>query len=394
MSRSILFFDCFSGAAGDMILGALVALGVPVEDLNADVAALDCEAISLTADRVSRAGIAATKVHVRPSAKDVGHRGLSNIAALIRRSRLSETVKAHAVAVFERLAHAEADVHGIPVEKVHFHEVGALDAIADVVGSVCGIERLGNPEIRFSGLRLGGGSVKCAHGLLPVPAPATAKLVEGFVCEMGPAEVELLTPTAAAILTTLGQQDLAPQFRPVRTGYGAGDQDFPGAPNVLRAVLAEPAVVETADTTVLLEANIDDATPEILAHALERVLTAGALDAWIVPVQAKKSRPGFQFCALTTEDLREHIEGVIFAETTTFGIRRRRVERTVLNREIVSVETPYGPVGVKVGSRGGKILTASPEFEDCRRLAVERGIPVRRVMDAAREAFGRMGRNG
>jgi len=392
MNRNILYFDCFSGASGDMLLGALVALGVPVEELEADVAALGCEPISLTAERASRGGIAATKVHVRLSAKDAGHRGLAKIVKMISASRLSDTVKDRAVAVFERLAHAEAEVHGLPVEKVHFHEVGALDAIADIVGSVCGLERLGNPEIRFSRLRLGGGAVKCAHGLLPVPAPATAKLVEGLVCEMGPVEVELLTPTAAAILATLGQQDVAPAFRVLRTGYGAGDRDTPEVPNVLRAVLAETVPAETPETAVLLEANIDDATPEILAHALDRVLAAGALDAWIAPIQMKKSRPGFQFCALTAEHLRERVERIIFAETTTFGIRRRRVERATLDREIVSVESRYGPVSVKVGSRDGEALTASPEFEDCRRLAVEHGIPLRRVMDAAREAFARMRR--
>ncbi len=385
MSQRILYFDCFSGASGDMILGALAALGVSIEDLNRDLSTLACGPIRLVAEPATRGGICGTKVRVETHDDDA-HRGLPEIARIVEASALAQRVKDRAMRVFSRLAETEAAVHGVPVEKIHFHEVGALDAIADIVGAACAIERLHVDRILFSSLRLGGGTVKAAHGTLPVPAPATARLVEGFACETGPVPVELLTPTGAAILTTLGDQMQVP-MRILATGYGAGDRDIPGQVNLLRAVLAESESAPVATSVWLLEANLDDCTAEAIGYAIERLMDVGALDAWAEPIQMKKSRLGAKLCAMCDESCRLAVERVFFTETTTFGIRRRRCERTVLQRESQTVQTAYGKVCVKIGTLDGKRLTASPEYDDCRRLAIEHGVALRTVMDAARRVF-------
>jgi len=383
----ILYFDCFSGASGDMILGALVDAGVPLEDLAEDLASLPCGPIHLRREPVKRCGISATKVRVEIPEEPASHRALSGVTEIIQDSPLPERVKERAVQVFTRLAEAEAAVHGVPVEEVHFHEVGALDAIADVVATACALERLGVETIFFSTLRLGRGNVKAAHGNLPLPAPATAHLLAGCRCELGPVEAELLTPTAAAILTTLGKQGTPPPFTIEEIGYGAGDRDDPETPNVLRVLLGSVTPEVSADLVWVVEANLDDTTPEIVGHAIDRLLASGALDAWAVPIQMKKSRPGLMLCAIAGEEALGRVEGVFFRETTTFGIRRHRVERAKLARKVCPVETPYGTVNLKVGSRNGERLTVSPEFEDCRRIALEHKLPLRDVIDLARRAF-------
>ena len=314
---------------------------------------------------------------------------------MILGSRLPERVKERAIAVFTRLGEAEAAIHDAPVEKIHFHEVGALDAIADIVGAVAGLERLGVGAVFFSTLRLGGGTVNSQHGALPAPAPATAVLVAGLQCELGPVQRELLTPTGAAILTTLGRQRSPGPLRVERIGYGAGARDDADHPNVLRLILgqaapateaARPETLE-ADTAWVLEVNLDDTTAEVVGHTIEQLLAAGALDAWAMPIQMKKSRPAWMLCAIIADESLRRAEEIFFRETTTFGIRRHRVERSKLARELRTVETPFGPVRVKVGTREGKLLTASPEYEDCRRIALEKNIPLREVMDAARREF-------
>jgi hypothetical protein len=306
---------------------------------------------------------------------------------MIRGARLPESVKERAIAVFTRLGEAEAAIHGAPIEEIQFHEVGALDSIADIVGAAAGLERLGVGTVLFSTLRLGGGTVQAGHGVLPVPAPATARLVTGFQCQLGPVERELLTPTGAAILTTLGKQQAPPPMRIKNIGYGAGGRDDPGHPNVLRLLLAEEASEAEADAVWVLEVNLDDTSAEVCGYAIERLLAAGALDAYAVPIQMKKSRPAWMLCAIVEDESLRRVEEIFFRETTTFGVRRHRVERTKLAREIRTVETPHGPVRVKVGMREGNVITASPEYEDCRRVALERNIPLREVMDAARKAF-------
>jgi hypothetical protein len=387
MADKIAFFDGFSGASGDMILGALVDAGLPVEEIQSDLDRLDCGPIRLEAEKVHRGGIAATKVHVEYPHEHHHHRGLSAIREIIRRAQLPDAVKDKAVAIFTRLGEAEAAVHGLPVEEVHFHEVGALDAIADIVGAAAGLHRLGVASIRFATLRLGGGTVKAAHGVLPVPAPATARLVQGFACEMGPVERELLTPTGAAILTTLGTQERIGPFRSTGAGYGAGSLDMPEQPNVLRMLLGEAASGEESDSVWVVEANLDDITAEVCGHALERLLAEGALDAWATPIQMKKSRPGWLLSVIVEKEKLAHVEETMFRETTTFGLRRYPVERAKLSREFREVMTPYGTVRVKIGSREGKVVTVSPEFEDCRRAALEKGAPLREVIEAAIRAF-------
>jgi hypothetical protein len=387
MSDKIAWFDCFSGASGDMILGALVDAGLPIGELQADLDKLGCGPIRLRAEKVDRAGISATKLHVEYPHEDHHHRGLPEIREIIQKAELPEKVKSDAVAIFTRLAEAEAAVHGVAVEKVHFHEVGALDAIADIVGAAAALHRLGVKAIRFSTLRLGGGTVRAAHGTLPVPAPATARLVEGFACELGPVEKELLTPTGAAILTTLGSQEPMGAFRPACSGYGAGANEFTGHPNALRAMIGEAVSDDESDSVWVVEANLDDITAEVCGHAVERLLAEGALDAWASAIQMKKSRPGWLLSAIVAKEKLAHVEETLFRETTTFGLRRYPVERSKLSREFRKVSTPYGMVNVKIGSRGGKVLTVSPEYEDCRRTALEKGVPLREVIQAAIRAF-------
>lgn len=394
MCARIAYFDCFSGAAGDMTLGALVDAGLPIAALSDGLDKLVPGAVELQAEKVTRGVIRATKVRVitREGARHES-RGLARIRDMIRRSALSESVKARAIRIFTRLADAEASVHGTAVEAVQFHEVGALDAIADIVGAAVGIEQLGIESVFFSTLRLGSGTVVSAHGTLPVPAPATVKLVAGLRSELGPVDEELLTPTGAAILTTLGKQQLPPPMNIAKIGYGAGDRDIAGLPNVLRVLIGDTADEKTSDTVWVLEANLDDSTPEICGYAIERLLAAGALDAYVVPIQMKKSRPAWMVCAIVGEDLLGKVEGVFFSETTTFGVRRHRVDRTKLQPEVCSVDTEYGPVRVKVGSRSGRFLVVSPEFEDCRRIADELAVPLREVFELARRAFSDQQKN-
>jgi len=388
MSETVAYFDCFSGASGDMILGALLDCGLPLDALAADLELLAPGLIRLRAEKTLRGGIRAVQVTVEtPGEPGPPHRSLETIRAMIRGSRLPERVKERAISVFTRLGEAEAAVHDAPVEKIHFHEVGALDAIADIVGAAAGLERLGVGAVFFSTLRLGGGTVKSQHGALPVPAPATAALVAGLQCELGPVQRELLTPTGAAILTTLGRQQSPGPLRVERIGYGAGGRDDADHPNVLRLMLGQATPPAEGDSVWVLEVNLDDTTAEVIGHAVERLLAAGALDAWAMPIQMKKSRPAWMLCAIVADESLRRAEDIFFRETTTFGIRRHRVERTKLARELRTVATPFGAVRVKVGTRDGKLVTASPEYEDCRRIALEKNIPLREVMDAARKAF-------
>lgn len=396
MSGTLAYFDCFSGASGDMLLGALVDAGLPLDTLAADIALLGCPGIHLRAEKVLRAGISATLVHVETHDEQHHghghthhheHRGLPEIRAIITASGLPPSVKEKAIRIFTRLGEAEAAVHNVPIERIHFHEVGALDAIADIVGAVAGLERLGVESLLFSTLRLGGGTVQAGHGTLPVPAPATARLIAGLRSEMGPVEKELLTPTAAAILSTLGRQAPPPAWTIEKLGYGAGMRDHPGHPNVLRLLLGRAETGAESDTVWVLEANLDDTTAEVIGHTIERLLAAGALDAYALPIQMKKSRPGWMLCAIVEEPRRLRAEELFFRETTTFGVRRHLTERQKLTREICTVETPYGPVRVKVGALRGEVVNAAPEYDDCRRIALERDIPLREVMAQARKAF-------
>jgi len=385
----IAWFDCFSGASGDMILGACLDAGAPIEAVRAELATLPLAGYELLAQKIRKQGFAATQVEVRMDpAAERPHRHLKHVRQIIEDSRLSDRVKARAVAVFTRLAEAEAAAHGTTIEKVHFHEVGAVDAIVDVVGACVALDLLGVDEVRCSPIPTGTGTVTCEHGVMPVPAPGTANLLRGVPLAACDEPAELTTPTGAAILTTL-----ATAFGPLpamtleRTGYGAGRREGRTRPNLLRVLLGRSQADRESDEILVIEANIDDSTPEVLGYVVEKLLTAGAVDAFCTPIYMKKNRPAVMITALVEPARQSAIEDIILGETTTFGLRSYRAGRTKLDRSHVVVETPYGAIRVKVGRRGGRLVTASPEFEDCRAAAERAGVPLREVMAAAMRAM-------
>lgn len=392
------YFDCWAGASGDMILGALLDAGAGLETLNEGLSALGL-GLSVTAERVLRRGFAAMKADVQVDEQHGGpghhHRGLSEIRSIITQSPLAPAVQRKAISIFERLGQAEASVHGTDVEAVHFHEVGALDAIGDIVGACLCLADLGVEEVLFGALPVGGGSVESAHGTLPVPAPATLALFRGLTVWDPGEPYELVTPTGAAVLATVGRQSLLwPAMKIASLGVGAGTRDTP-RPNILRVAVGTAAADEDwprpvsgfgEGTVVVCETNLDDTSGEIIARGVDILRGCGALDAWWSPCGMKKGRPGVQVTFLCRpEDTRVLVDRA-FAELPTLGIRTHRAERMVLERELVTVETKYGSVGVKVGRYGGLTLTAAPEFEDCRRLADEHGVPVRTVIREAEAA--------
>jgi uncharacterized protein (TIGR00299 family) protein len=319
---------------------------------------------------------------------------LSKIEQIISTSELKESVKERAIRIFRRLGEVEAAIHNVPVEKVHFHEVGAWDSIADIVGACIGFDLLGIEKIHCSALNLGSGTVKAAHGVMPVPAPATAALVaEVPTYSEGPA-AELTTPTGAAIVTTLAEGFGAmPAMRISATGYGAGDKDFPGRPNLLRVLIGETTSATESTEVYVIEANVDDMSPQVAGYVRERLLEAGALDATFTPVFMKKDRPGFTISVLAKAEDRERLAEMVFAETTTLGLRMYRAERRVLERRWETVETPYGAVRIKVASENGKVRNFAPEYEDCRQLAVDRKVPLKDVIQQANHAYLRLNEN-
>jgi len=382
----IAYFDCFSGISGNMTLGALLACGVDEEQLVAQLARLNLPGWALTAERVQRCGIAATYVEVREPhhthAHHQPHRGLGDILALINASSVSDRVKETSGAIFTRLAHAEATVHGTTPDLVHFHEVGAIDAIVDIVGTAIGLEALGIDRIVASPLPLGCGWVTCAHGTFPIPAPATAELVHGVPIVETDIEKELVTPTGAAIITTLAERfGPLPAMTVQHVGYGAGSHAL-SRPNVLRLFLGEETAAATPVEIVGLETNLDDVPAEILGYVMDRLFAVGALDVFFTPIQMKKNRPGVLvrvLCAPVDEGV---CLDVLLRETTTLGVRRQLYTRTVLAREMRVVNTSYGPVPVKV-SRWGDIERVEPEYEACRILAEELKVPLLAIYRAA-----------
>jgi uncharacterized protein (TIGR00299 family) protein len=383
----IVYFDCTSGASGDMVLGAVVDLGLPLERLRDELAKLGLGGYRLEARRVTRAGLAATKVDVVPDGPTPGHRHLADILALLDASSLEAEVREPAAALFRRLAEAEAAVHRTPIETVHFHEVGAIDSIVDVVGGVIALRSLGAARFAASPLNVGTGTVAMSHGTFPVPPPATARLVAG-VPVYGEGEGELLTPTGALLVTAhASQYGPLPPMRLERVGHGAGSRETKGRPNVLRLIVGEEAAPGAGERVLVLETEVDDASPQLLGPLLDRLLAAGALDAFFTPVQMKKGRPGVLVTAIADPSRREAIEELLFRETTTLGVRRQEWDRTVLERETATVETAYGPIRVKIGRRGGTVYNAWPEFDDCQRAAGEKGVAVKEVLAAALAAW-------
>ena len=384
----LCYLDCFSGIAGDMLLGALVDAGLDLEILRNELAKLHLDGVSVRAERVKRGGLAATKVHVE-TARDQSHRSLSAIEQMIDGSDLDRDVRRASLRAFRRLGEVEALTHDVPVERVHFHEVGALDSIADIVGSCAGLHALGISQVQCSPINLGSGTVRAAHGTLPVPAPATARLVEGVPTYSEGPRAELTTPTGAVLAVTLSESfGPPPAMRIAASGYGAGTAEFPDRANLLRVLIGEAEEADAPPEQIwVLEANIDDMTPEMAGYALERLLEAGALDVTLAPVQMKKNRPGFTLTVLAAPQDRAALAEMMFAETSTMGIREIPARRRALRRTWREVRTSFGRVRVKVAESGGDSVTFAPEYEDCRRLAREHGVPFRQVWDAANRVF-------
>jgi uncharacterized protein (TIGR00299 family) protein len=394
----IAYFDCFSGASGDMLLGALVDAGLDLARLEGELRKMSLPDWSITAEKTKKKGIAATQVRVHTH-EHHPHRGLSEILRMIEQGReagLSAHAAQRAAAIFRRLGEAEAKIHNVSVESIHFHEVGAVDAIVDIVGACAGFELLGIEDFYASSLNVGGGRVEAAHGVMPVPAPATAELVRGAPTYSTGIERELLTPTGAAILTTIVRQfGPLPPMKVDHIGYGAGAADLPGQANVLRMFLGESALGAAAhdETIAIIEASVDDLNPQVYAYFAERALEAGALDVSSAPQQMKKSRPGQLITVLAPPERADALVELFFRETTTIGVRTWEARRRVLAREMVRVETPYGAVQVKISRLNGRVLNAAPEFEDCRRIALERGAPLKQVLAAAAAAFQKLAGN-
>ena len=383
------YFDCFSGISGDMVLGALVDAGVELERLDAELRRLPLTGWKLSVEKVRRGAVAATKVNVETE-EHHHHRSLSTILKLIDSAELAPRVAARARKIFERLGQAEAKVHGIPIEKVHFHEVGAVDAIIDIVGAAIGFDLLGFEEFSTSPLNLGGGRVETAHGTLPVPAPATAELVRGLACYSSGIERELVTPTGAAIVSTLASASgPIPMMTVEAVGIGAGSANLTEQPNVLRLFAGERAGrgKGAEETVAVIEANLDDMNPQLYGYFVERALETGALDVFSTPAQMKKNRPGQLVTVLARPENAERLIGLLFEETTTIGVRVSEASRRCLEREWVTVETEFGPVRIKLARESGRLLNATPEYEDCRRIAAERGVPLKQVIAEALHSF-------
>jgi uncharacterized protein (TIGR00299 family) protein len=435
----IAYLECFSGISGDMFLGALVDAGVPAALLEETAAALNIGA-RLEISRVDRSGIGAIKVDVyahgeKDAPREQAHReqhhdhqhghhhphepvellehnyakeeatprggtphrhehgrGLKEIRKIIGEAGISETAKAKAIAIFEALGAAEAKVHNQGIECIHFHEVGAVDAMVDIVCAAVGAEALGVDEIVCSSLNVGGGTVKCAHGTFPVPAPATVELLRDAPVYSSGIQAELVTPTGAAIVRTLCTRFTAfPAMKIEKSGYGAGTRDFPGHANVARLTVGEAdqdfAAKVSQESITVLEANLDDLNPQVFGYVMDRLLEEGALDAFGLPVQMKKNRPGTVLTVLCRPEDAAKLTQLLFTETTTLGVRRRQESRQALGRKWVTVETRWGKVRMKVASMNGTVTNYAPEYEDCRRIAAEHHVPLKGVMQEAIQKY-------
>ena len=389
----IAYFDCFSGVSGDMTLGALLACGADETELRERLGTLNVPGYELRVTRVTRQGITATDVDVHLNEAEQGHeRHLSDIAAILESSALPPGVRQKALVVFTRLADAEAKIHGTTREQIHFHEVGAVDAIVDIVGSCLLLDMLCVERVVTSSIPCGHGTIKCQHGIMPVPAPATMELLQGFPVHSVDIKGELVTPTGAALLTTLSDPATAgkmPAMRVLAGGFGAGKKQFkPDMPNLLRVILGETeeAVTggdDTPQTVAVLETNLDDQNPEGFDLLMERAFAAGALDIFFAPIQMKKNRPATLLTILCPPDKADALAALLFRETGTFGIRAREQHRYTLARSWRTVATEFGDIRLKAGTWLGEEVTVAPEYEDCKRAALAYGVPLRRVYEAA-----------
>lgn len=383
-SMVIAYFDCFTGISGDMALGALLDAGAPLDELLSGLKTMSLSGWDLKVERVRKNAIAATSVSVIVT-EGQPERKLSDVESIIIGSQLPDIVKERSLEIFRLLAQAEAKVHGVSADEVHFHEIGAVDSIVDIVGVVYALHLLGVQTVYASALPFSRGRVKMAHGELPVPAPATMELLCGIPTYPLDIDAELVTPTGAALLKALAKSFGAPpSFTPRKVGYGAGKRDLP-FPNVLRVVVGEmpDGVMLERERLTVVETNIDDATGEIVGFVMERLFEAGARDVWITPAQMKKNRPAVVLSVLCDSAALPTVLRILLSETTSLGVRVREVERLCLPREFVEVETPYGVVKVKVAKLGSEIVNISPEYEDCKRVALERKVPLKEVMTVA-----------
>ena len=386
----VAHFDCFSGISGDMTLAALIDAGVDAGAIQAGIASLNLP-VRLEIEKVRKGGFAATFVRVEAE-EEKSHRFLPQVEEILNRGKLSARQRELALKIFRRLAEAEAAVHGMPLEKVHFHEVGALDSIADIAGAAIGLDLLGVERFTSGPVATGSGMVQCAHGLMPIPAPGTAELLKGVPLRASTIKAELTTPTGAAILTTVVSEWIdQPAMTIERIGYGAGRRELAEQPNILRLFVGQaaslPAQSAQSDQVWVLETNLDDLPAEVIGYCYDLLFAAGAVDVFTTPIFMKKNRPGVLLSVLAPEAALPSLEEILFRETMTFGIRRYPVERHKLQRRPCTVETPWGPVQGKLGWLEGKPPIFTPEYEDCARLARHHGVPLREVYKQAQQAY-------
>jgi uncharacterized protein (TIGR00299 family) protein len=391
------WLDCASGASGDMLLGALVGAGVPLPTIDAAVQQVAPERITLRTETVQRAGLAATRVHVDAAESHV-HRTWRDVRELLEAADLDPAVRDRALAVFARLAEAEGAVHGTGPDHVHFHEVGALDAIADVVGVCAGLVHLGLDELVCSTISVGAGTVRAAHGVLPVPPPAVVELLRGWASGAGPGQRELCTPTGAALVTTWATgQGAQPAMTVERVGVGAGGADLPGHPNVVRLLVGSAPDAVARTSQVLLAANVDDLDPRLWPALLARLLDAGAVDAWLTPILMKKGRPAHTVHVLADPQLRDALVDLLVTESSTIGVRESTVSKTALVREQTQVEVDGHPVRVKLARHAGRVVNVQPEYDDVAAVGAATGLPLKvvlaRAAAAAQQAWPREARH-
>jgi uncharacterized protein (TIGR00299 family) protein len=386
---TLAYLDAFSGISGDMTLGALVHLGVPIQTLQETAAALRLGNVDVTAAPQERNGIRCIKVSVvdREQDRRRGHRTFTDICALLDGASLPAAVRDRARAVFRALAEAEGRVHGSAPEAVHFHEVGAIDSLVDIVGAAAGFHHLGIDTLYASALPLGRGSVRTEHGVLPVPGPATVELLRGWPVRLPDGDAELVTPTGAALVAALASPGPPPELRITGAGYGCGDRILADRPNVLRIVTGQPVVTPRGDEVVCIEANVDDLNPELFEHVMARLLAAGARDVSLTPIHMKKNRPGTLLRVLGDPADLDALAAIVFQETTTLGVRHHVLRRLVVARETVEVETRYGRVAVRVARAPDGTPNVAPEYESCRSAAQAHRVPLKVVYQAAIVAF-------
>jgi uncharacterized protein (TIGR00299 family) protein len=376
----ILYYDCFSGISGDMNLGAMIDLGIDKNFLISELNRLNLKGWELQVSRDQRHGINGTKVTVKQTRHEHEHRHLSDIEKIIMNSDLDQKTKDLSMKIFTKVAVAESKVHGVPVDKIHFHEVGAIDSIIDITGAAICFNALNVDEVHVSPVELGGGFVKCAHGKLPVPAPATAEIMAGIPSKRGGVDFEATTPTGAAILATLGTKfNSTAVFRIEKTAYGVGQKDYPDVPNLLRVLIGEAEAEKTGHQAMLIQCNIDDMNPEFFEYLSEKLFRSGAADVYYSNIMMKKGRPGIIVNVICEQEAADQVRNVLFTESTTIGIRTFPFNKDTLSRKFETITTTYGDVRIKRSYYQDREVSVKPEYDDCRRIADEKGIPLKEV---------------